>query len=737
MLRFDNSHIFTGYLKQKLSSINIPICKIYTREHENYFINHGVEDPRIVESTDTLVYTNTDKQLATRINYLRGNEVFNYYNENSCKLNGNTKTGWTRANLLFYDSSKNTPGLTKTLNSPGTRYDRITHEYLGDYLRFMRDYHGINLMSMYNCFNNTLCNNVHVKFTHNNKEVEFSSYDSKYKIYAFPVKLFSKYTIAIDSHHGIEIFCGLYNSRLYSPDANNKLLKNDVPKNKQLGSMTYLKTGKLSFKEPIIFDKLCVDNWLYNREVTDVSEKERILNTKTITRWDILNREQDLKMFIKVPVSCRSSIVVLEGDYRSYNNARYVLNPETNIDMTGCSLNNFFNLDVPEDTAATVKGYKISAWQFDCRNTTADYKVGDEKFGLIIPSLNRTDMPEGAEIWDGSSCTKPEYSADLGCCIIKTGADLAFVIANNGKVQVTVDGINKTINYFKLVNDIYLNNPTKIDWQTGNILDPNYTANQWFYSTEKDRLAVDAPSFSGTIDGDGHIIFGLYIKNNDDSITHGGLVPLIDGDGKTTLKNLGLGCAYIRCTHSLGFIGNTTSSTSIHNTWKYEQNHSVINMDHRVQDDIAGFKPISKLQLLEFNTGESFPFADRLLEYLCESAITPLDEIPDNIKRAQHVMEHNGYNFKIKGLWENKMQKILYDYTMSSGPLEIVNNKKVDRRLGYHPSLGHRSKSTLYDVLGYIDKDAEKWYAGTTEKNKVIVRETIQHADIYNGLYDL
>ena len=748
MLRFDNSHIFTGYLKQKLSSVNIPICKIYTSEYENYFNKHGVEDPRIVESVDTIVYTDADKQLATRINYLRGNEVFNYYNENSRKLNGNTKTGWTRANLLFYDSSKNTPGLTKTLSSPGTRYDKATHEYLGDYLRFVRDYYGINLMSMYNCFNNTLCNNVNIKFPYNNKEIEFSSYDSKYRIYAFPVKLFSKYTIAVDSYHGIEIFCGFYNSRLYNPDPSKKIIKDGkkLGKDQLLGIMTYLKTGKLSFKEPILYDKLCVDNWLYSREVIDVSEKERILNTRTVTRWDILNREQDLKMFIKVPISCRSSIVVLEGDYRNYNNARYILNPETNIDMTGCGFGDSANLHIPENTSTTVKGYKTSAWQFGYRDTTTDNIVNNEQFGWIIPSINYTERPEDAEIWDGSSQIKPEYSANFGGCEIKTAAELAYVIANKGKVLVNVDGVDRTISYFRLTKDIYLNDPAKINWKTGDILDQycqTYTANQWFYSTEDDRVRRDpvtnkVPSFSGTIDGSGHTIFGLYIKNNNTSITHGGLIPLIDGDSKTILKNLGLSCVYIRCTHSLGFVGSATPSIVTHDTWKYEQNHSIINMEDRdAQNDIISFKPISKLQLLEFNTGESFPFADRLIEYLCGSAITPIDEIPDNIKRAQHVMEHNGYSFKINGLWESKMQKILYDYIMSSGPIETVDGKKVDRRQGYHPSLGHRNKSILYDVLGYVDKDAEKWYAGDTKKNKTTVRETIQHADIYNGLYDL
>lgn len=66
-----------------------------------------------------------------------------------------------------------------------------------------------------------------------------------------------------------------------------------------------------------------------------------------------------------------------------------------------------------------------------------------------------------------------------------------------------------------------------------------------------------------------------------------------------------------------------------------KQNHTVYNCERGKFDQ---FKPISSLQLLRINSGMSYPFADRLVEYLTEQAITPLDTVERNIRRVQEML---------------------------------------------------------------------------------------------------
>ena len=529
MLKFDNTHIFTGYLKQLLSTTNLPTCKIYTKEFADHASHYGTEDPRVIESFDTIAYyLDADrkiakKRIAHRTNYLKGNSLLNYfwpYSENGDTLDRKNNY-WGPANSgVFYDKTSNTYGLTRTLSSSGNTYDTTTHEYLGDYLRFLRDYYDINLMSMYNCFNNKICNNIYYRVNRvvNGTPVTsvFDSRDLRYHIYTFPVKLFADYTIAIDCDQPIEMFCGFYNSAISSNiEATAKAT--------DLTTKTYKRVTRSFFKKPFLYDKLNVKYWTFDHGTAkDASGYPKLFSGTTATRWDIASREQDLKLFIKVPASCKSSITVLEGNYIGFN----------------------------------------------------DFKYSPKQ-----------------DIRDAKSATQASFSGN--------------------------------------------------------------------------QRAV----------------------------------------------------------------------------WEYKRNHAILNFADKATLDKAGFRPIGKLQLLAANTGESYPFADRLIEFLSNSAITPIDEIADNIRRAQKVMAGNGHYFKIDGVWENKIQRIIYDYLINAGPVELArsdtNKKLVDKRTGYHRTLGHTSKSLLFDITGYIDKDAEKWYASWVKRkdeDKPVINDTIQNVNIYKWL---
>ena len=511
MLKYNNIHIFTGYLKQLLSSFNLPSCKIYTNEFAEYLREHGQEDPRVVASFDDLHRDN----LAVRINYLKNEEVYYYFAKHiktiNTKDNKNKSvladTAWQRGKELFLDKDIFIPGFTRQLDSPGIIYDTKTHEYLGDFLRFVRDYYDINLMSLYNCFTDKVCNNIYFNIpldpavTPNQldqtKKTIINTQEPEYQIYAIPVKLFADYTIAIDCSQGIELFCGFYNTKL---DTSSKA--------QILAAKTYQSVHKTLFHQPFLYNKLNVANWQISDDIVDYgsgAETRKVIRSDVFTRFDIINRERDLKLFIKVPISCKSSITVLEGDFRSFNDAVY-------------------------------------------------------------------SPKEG--------------------------------------------------------------------------------------------------------------------------------------------------------------------------TWVYKNNRSILNFEANKDLNSIKVKPISKLQLLAFNTGESYPFADRLIEYLCGSAITPIDEIPDNIMRVQQVMNKNGYYFHIDGLWENKMQCLIYDYIMNSGPVRVNKDtgKITDHHNGKQSNI-RMAKSAIFDILGYVDKDAEKWYASwkkdTAKTGSAVVGTNIQNVDIYNGLYDL
>lgn len=518
MFRYNSDHIVVGYIKQVLNTFNLPSYRVYTKKLEKYRNDTGKEHISVVDGL-----------------YIKENKIQQYNNGT-----------WTDTLQTFGYNNK-ILNITKRLSISNNIYDTHTHEYLGNFLRFQRDYLGINLMPLYNCFSKNICNHLDIAINPKNpdgsyklnqytKERErnrhvFWSKDKEFTVYAIPVKFCQEYTIALDCTCGVEMCCGFYNDYLDElPNSFNELnvyhywnnttqqtVEEILPRkdlSQELANNTYAKYSDLRFNVPLLWSGV-TENVLEQilTDLTAVSETEVDENSvtqealkakKRAYLQQLLKKERDLKLFIKIPVSNVTSIAVLEGDYREYNNIVY--KPVTKT-----------------ITTETVK------WD------------EEQQKDIIVP---------------------------------------------------------------KEVN--------KIVWE----------------------------------------------RHQNQFITNYETVLL--GEGKT----------------------------------KFD---TVINTNPEVED--REFIPISPLQLLMFNTGESYPFADRLVEYLTGNAITAFDANTDNIRRVQKVMELNENSFALEGAWEGKMRNMLYDYMLKG-----------------RPTGEPFSRTICHDILGYVDKDVEKFYTAWTHE---------------------
>ena len=181
------------------------------------------------------------------------------------------------------------------------------------------------------------------------------------------------------------------------------------------------------------------------------------------------------------------------------------------------------------------------------------------------------------EIWDGETATKPKGDGtEASPYLITKPEHLAYAISKDD---------NSSAEYYRLENDIYLNDITKVNWQDGTVED-GYTVRQW-YTGSGENVATSINDFNGTIDGNGHIVYGLYSTGG----VNAGLVPEtpLQWTGvNVNIYNLGIENAYISASsHAAAFVArgnawnNTSFSVNINNSYAAE-NVTV------KSDDIAG-----------------------------------------------------------------------------------------------------------------------------------------------------
>lgn len=121
---------------------------------------------------------------------------------------------------------------------------------------------------------------------------------------------------------------------------------------------------------------------------------------------------------------------------------------------------------------------------------------------------------------------------------------------------------------------------------------------------------------------------------------------------------------------------------------KQTSNKAILNFENLPID--LPFELNTPLQLLRFNTEEQHPFADRLVEYLTDNAITSNDAIANNVKRVQKAVMgvDSEYVPLAYGAWDGRLNQDIYAYMTTKYDSYDIN----------------------HDMLGYVDKDVEKYY---------------------------
>jgi len=240
MIRYNDDNIYVGQIKQLLKSFNLPTCRVHKEGNIYYngefFIDK--DEDYLCQFKDGIV-----------------NKIKPY---------------------KFNDEILN---ITKHLEIKTNYYDTYTHEYLGEFLRFIKDYKNIDLMSMYNCFSNNSPRSFSFEFQKEDSTYEISTDVSGRNLYMIPVRPNTTYTIAIEYPLQFTMFCSFYafNSRLFTTE------------DFEVNSMRTC--AGCRFNSP----------FTYTTPMLTTEKQQKMMHS--------------MKLFIELPVDFANNIVILEGDY--------------------------------------------------------------------------------------------------------------------------------------------------------------------------------------------------------------------------------------------------------------------------------------------------------------------------------------------------------------------------------------------------------------------------------------
>ena len=127
---------YIGFIKEYLHDFNLPMVKVLN--DNMWVIEFGL--------------------------YIKDNSIYCALKDFNYKVGDEKNTRLFHKIVSNYVFGRKYKNITKNLDLNSNIWDSYSQEYLGDYLRFIRDYKNIDLMSMYNCFSGRILNNEIITF---------------------------------------------------------------------------------------------------------------------------------------------------------------------------------------------------------------------------------------------------------------------------------------------------------------------------------------------------------------------------------------------------------------------------------------------------------------------------------------------------------------------------------------------------------------------------------------------
>ena len=316
--KFNTDTLVSRFIKNLLTYSEVPLLDIV---HEgdyiikdclyiyNHFVIKCISSGFIGDDSSRLFPSNVlyplDVQFPNRKHPLATYKVVNHY----------TKEGSSQFTEKYVSST--------------SWYDKDTHKYLGNYLRYLRDHWGLNLMPFYNCYGSfqledVYLNEVGMKKLYPNETIyphvdqypgvhRFEKnyeigYQTKYRVMAVPIKFNTLYTIAIECPYLVQMRSIIYDKYGMVKNGHDPVNQSYYSDNEQL-EKSFVQMTNTQFRKPFTY-------------IVQTDDKDLYLHQK------------NLYLIIQVPKSCLSALTVLEGDYTDSDNQKY-----KNLSLLLCNTN--------------------------------------------------------------------------------------------------------------------------------------------------------------------------------------------------------------------------------------------------------------------------------------------------------------------------------------------------------------------------------------------------------------